>query len=200
MALSDLGGLYREEIESRIAAVRPRLGEKGIEEELKAITQTISLLESEGRKNRSATRKEELLNAATALRREIEALAEENKRKALLARSAKVMDEEAGGLLEEDDSETLQRSGDNLSRSKKNLKEMVEIGVGVQENLSRQMETIHSARGKMTETNNLTGEARQILRNIEGNERRQRLFMYAAVILVVVGVSVVRFSSHRVLV
>jgi len=120
-ALSDLGGLYREEIESRIAAVRPRLGEKGVEEELKAITQTVSLLESEGRKNRSATRKEELLNSAAALRREIESMTEENKRKQLLSKSAKVMDEEEGGLLDEDAKEILGRSADNLARSKRNL-------------------------------------------------------------------------------
>lgn len=69
-------------------------------------------------------------------------------------------------------------------------KEITEIGIGVQENLDSQMNTIRSAQRKMTDTNNLAGEARGILRNIEGNERRQRLFMYGAVILVVVGVSV----------
>jgi hypothetical protein len=185
--LSDLGALYKEEIESRMAAVRTRLGEKGVEEELKAISQTISLLESEGRKNRSATRKEELLNSAAALKREVEALNEDNKRKTLLSHSAKVVDEEAGGLLE--DEEALNHSGDALQKSKKNLREMMDIGLGVQENLDRQMDTINSTKGKMTETNNLTARARQALRNIEGNERRQKLFMYCAVLLVVVGVS-----------
>jgi predicted nucleic acid-binding Zn ribbon protein len=125
------------------------------------------------------------------MRHEIETMGEENRRKVLLS-CTKIDNEETGNLLEkeENDIETLQRSSKSLTHSKHSLIEMIEIGTNVQKNLTLQENTINSAKTKINDTNNLTGEARIILRNSERTERRQRLFMYCAVILVVVGVSV----------
>jgi len=126
-AARDFGLLYREEIETCIAAVRPRIGENGVDKELQAIEQTVAVLETEARKNRSAARKQELLLLVSSLRREVMLLVEENNHRMLLKiakRSAAVEDDdEKHELLTnfKDQQDALQRSADNLERNKHTL-------------------------------------------------------------------------------
>ena len=204
--------MYKEEVETRIAAVRTKLGERGIEEEIKGIGQVLSLLESEGRAQRNTQRREQLLQSASVMRKELEQLSEESRRRQLLVRqnSARVEPEGGGGrgsLLEGDDEENpaaanKARRGNKsneehvgnsraaIDRSKKILSEIESTGLDINENLDSQTQKLKSSIKKVDETNRIQSEARQVLRSIEKGETRSKLIMYGAVSFVVVALIV----------
>ena len=198
MSIQDLATLYKEEIEQRIAVARTKLGEKGTEEEIKSILQELVLFENESRGQRNSQRREQLLQQAAGLRKELESLSEENRRKALLGRqnSARVDDSGTSSLLDGDeeapepDMDVARRSGQTLKSTKKKLNEIIDMGTDVSSNLKQQTDQMNKINRSLNQTQVHQGEARVLLRETEAAERRSKLIMYGAVCFVVVALIV----------
>ena len=172
------------------------------EEELKGIAQVVSLLEGEGRAQRSAQRREQILQTAAGMRKELGALGDESRRKALLSQkaTARVEDASTGSLLngdadEEDrgDIETARKSGRTLKEAKKRLHETLDTADETADNLDRQTQQMRRIQQSVNTTQTHQGEARQLLRETEAHERRSKLIMYGAVAFIVVALIVAAY-------
>jgi len=196
MSLQDLASLYKEEVESRLAAVRSKVAEKGADEEIKGIGQVLSLFEAEAARRGTRSGGSSSSRARARWRKELEQAGEEARRKALLhrANSARVEDSSARSLLTgegaEDDEEILRNSGSKLKKSRNALNEMESVGASILGNLEDQTNTIMSANGRAVQTASLTAEARTVLRSMEKGETRSKMIMYGAVVFVVIALVV----------
>jgi len=190
---SELVGLYQKEVEDGIALVKtqkiPAGDWKAAEEQLKQCAQTLQLMEQEARLSR---KRDTAMLVVNSLRKEIDSLLDEVRRSSLLNRSRVASDDdlESGRFLDPDDEEKeiLTKSQSALEESRRRLAEIQEVGTGIQNNLSQQNETIYSVHGKIKHTSVLATEGRNILRNIERAETRNKIFAYGAVVVVFIGI------------
>ena len=195
---SELVVMYQREVEEAIGLVKsqkiPAGDWRAAEDLLKQSQETLKLMEQEARSARNAHKKDVSMVSVNSLRREIDSLMDEVRKNSLLNRSRIGSDDdvESGRLLEPDEGErdVLKRSHDALLHSRRVLGEIQETGVDIQKNLSTQNDSISSVHGKVKNTNTLATEGRNILRNIERTEMRNKICAYGAVIAVFIGVVV----------
>jgi hypothetical protein len=200
--MSDLASLYQKEVEDSISMVKnqtiPGGDLKGAESLLRQCEQTLTLLEKEAR-SAGGARKEAIMATAAGLRREVEALNQETKKKALFGRqrrgSSAGDDPERGGLLEdeEEDRKLVNKSKLALKKSTAAMSAMTEQGVEIQRQLEEQKNTMQSAMNKMNRTDALSQEGRRHLSEIERGELRNKIFMYGAVVIVFIGIVVMLY-------
>ncbi|KAH9260529.1 hypothetical protein BASA82_001115 [Batrachochytrium salamandrivorans] len=127
--------------------------------------------------------------SAKALRRELNDLMNDVQKNLLLG-GTKTGDGEGMDLeaQEAEKKQILRGSGAALNQAKQTL-------VGIQSNattiigeLDKQKDTIASAKIKVDQTNDLTVESRNLLRQIESNSTRQKMITYGALLLVAIAV------------
>jgi hypothetical protein len=197
--ISDLFHMYQKEIEDNLSLVKsqkiPAGDWKAAEEALKSCQHTLVLMENEARAGRDTTRKDTALVTVRSMRKEIETLLDTVKKNSLLNRSRFGSDdeeEERGGLLggDNDDQQILKRSGQALHESRRVIGEIKQTAANIQIDLEAQSQTMHSISGKVEHTNRISTVARNLLRTIEKNETRNKLFAYGAVVAVFIGIVV----------
>lgn len=188
--MSDLAHLYQSEVEDDLEVVKsekiPAGDWKSAEDLLSKCDQTLLMMEQASR----SSSKKETMATCTSLRREVEALKDEVKRKALLAKP-KFSEEEDDDDIESqaaDEKQMLVKSGQTLQQARKNAIGLQEIGTSIVENLQRQKEVLDQASSKVSRTNSLTQKGRDLLRTIEKAQMRNKIFYFGSIAMVVVGV------------
>lgn len=88
----------------------------------------------------------------------------------------------------------MQEGTSSLEQSRRTMMEIEQTAIDVSDQLSQNRATILSTKSKIDATNSLTGQARQVLRRLEHNERVKQLCGYAAVAAVGVGFLVMLFT------
>jgi hypothetical protein len=195
---SDLVMMYQKEVEDGLSLVKsqkiPAGDWKAAEEHLKQCAQTLMLMEQKARSAGNSQKRDTTMVAVNSLRKEIDMLLDDVRRSSLLNRSRIGSDDdpESGRLLDpdEEEREILTKSQVSLENSRRALGDMHQVGLGIQNELSQQGETIHSVHGKVKHTTSLAGEGRNILRNVERAEMRNKLCAYGAVGAVFIGIVV----------
>jgi DNA-binding XRE family transcriptional regulator len=209
MSLQDLPSIYKEELENRLTKVKTKIGEKGTEEELKGIGQVLSLLELEARALRNPQRRENLLASCSTMRKELNALTEENQRKALLSRPKPLEPDDStanggkrsrgpsiGDAGEEDpeaNKKLLSKSRESLKRTQDTIAQTIDVATSTIDELHDQEQTLNRIHVKVSTTNMLAGKARVIIRSMEQGEVRSKMIMYGAVIFVVIALIVAMY-------
>lgn len=186
--------IYQKEVEDGLAVVKqdkiPQGDWKGAEEQLKKSLASLQMMEATCRG--LPVRNPALSASAKALRRELNDLMNDVQKNLLLgAAGGKKPGDGEGVDLEAQEAEKkqiLRGSGAALNQAKQTL-------VGIQSNattiigeLDNQKKTIDSAINKVGQTNDLTVESRNLLRQIESNSTRQKMITYGALLLVAIGV------------
>ena len=198
--MSDLASLYQKEVEDYISLIKtqhiPVQDWKGADGLLKQCEQTLTLLEKESRS--AGGKRESVVTVVASLRRELDALNQEVKKKVLFSRNRRGSsddDPEKGGLLNdnEEDRKILSKSKIALKKSTASMQVMSEQGLEIQRQLEEQEQTMRSALGKMNKTDQLSQEGRRHLNEIERGELRNKIFMYGAVIIVFIGIVVMLY-------
>ncbi|KAH9256847.1 hypothetical protein BASA81_004960 [Batrachochytrium salamandrivorans] len=183
--------IYQKEVEDGLAVVKqdkiPQGDWKGAEEQLKKSLASLQMMEATCRG--LPVRDPALSSSAKALRRELNDLMNDVQKNLLLG-GTKTGDGEGMDLeaQEAEKKQILRGSGAALNQAKQTL-------VGIQSNattiigeLDKQKDTIASAKIKVDQTNDLTVESRNLLRQIESNSTRQKMITYGALLLVAIAV------------
>lgn len=92
---------------------------------------------------------------------------------------------------EDDDDTLLDNSKNNINRSKQMLSEMLETGSQISGEINDQRNKIEQNKLKLERTNDNIAESRHVLRKIEHNTLKSKLFLYGVIIVVIIVVIVV---------
>jgi len=92
---------------------------------------------------------------------------------------------------DDDDDTLLDNSKNNINRSKQMLSEMLETGSQISDEINDQRNKIEQNKLKLERTNDNIKESRHVLRKIEHNTLKSKLFLYGVIIVVVIVVIVV---------
>jgi hypothetical protein len=187
---------YKEEIEQRLAVVRTKLGSIDSENELHGIAQIISLLNTNARSvynhSDNTKRRELILTFCSSAKTELDVLLEENKKRMLFNTATKNNNnnnDQADGDDDDDvesNTKLLHNSRHALKGALDSVKEINNIGEGIQKELNSQDETIHRINQHVSVTNRLAGTARNIIRAMENKETRSKIKIYGGITLVVI--------------
>jgi len=200
-------GLYESEICQLLQTVRDHIDEaqdncavdngrdplEVIESDFTKLNIAIKQLEAEARTQADSSSRKALQSKvkqfkddAKASRAKFRNLKEREERARLTAGRG------AGGMSAEQQDRLLQmndkmnQSTSALENSKRIMLEIEETAAGVNDQLGQNRASIMSTRRKLEETTTLSGQARQILRRMEHNERVKKLCGYVAIAIVAV--------------
>eukprot|EP00614_Pseudopedinella_elastica_P020513 CAMPEP_0172630218 /NCGR_PEP_ID=MMETSP1068-20121228/172581_1 /TAXON_ID=35684 /ORGANISM="Pseudopedinella elastica, Strain CCMP716" /LENGTH=184 /DNA_ID=CAMNT_0013441009 /DNA_START=45 /DNA_END=599 /DNA_ORIENTATION=+ len=89
----------------------------------------------------------------------------------------------------------LHRSASNIKRSLEVLAETEAVGRDISAELSRSRETIESASARVKAADEITSQARRVIRSMSQREVQQRLVMVCLVVMLLVGGGLAAWSS-----
>lgn len=196
MSLDDLLLAYQREVEDGLELAKIKYiqaGEwAGALECLKLASSHLALMEQEARSGRHAARKDTALACIKSLRKELDDLISQARRRILLNRQAsqealdeleRIQEKESDPEIGED-VKLLQQSGSNLLFVRKQLAEMTDTGLSTMDELNTQNTKLGSIHGKVDSTNGSLVDARNSVRKMEHMRRISSMCGYAAIFAV----------------